>query len=79
MEGAKKTTPFVKGGISMKEFMAKNPKQLDLCLRLLYSEQVPFAVTVEETDKRKIVYCITIKVEDEKVKELEEKYRILIS
>lgn len=63
----------------MKEFIARNPKQLDLCLRLLYTECIPFVVTVGETDKRRIIYCIAIDVDERKTDELKEKYRILIS
>ncbi len=63
----------------MNGFLAKNPKQLDLCLRLLYAEHIGFIVKVEETAKRKIVYKVFAKADIEKLSELEEKYRILIS
>lgn len=63
----------------MKEFMARNPKQLDLCLRLLYAERVPFIVKVIETDKRKIVYAVSTQVDEQTYEMLREKYRILIS
>ncbi len=63
----------------MKIFIAKNPKQLDLCLRLLYAERIPFTVGIIETNKKKIVYEVMTSISDEKSKELQEKYRILIS
>lgn len=63
----------------MKEFIAKNAKQLNLCLRMLYAENVSFAVTVKETDKRKIIYGVSVQVDDETFQQLKEKYRILIS
>ncbi len=63
----------------MNGFLAKNPKQLDLCLRLLYAEHIGFIVKVEETAKRKIIYKVFAKADIEKLSELEEKYRILIS
>ncbi|MEY8515373.1 hypothetical protein AALC25_00325 [Lachnospiraceae bacterium 29-84] len=63
----------------MKEFIAQNPKQLDLCLKLLYSENLEFIVKVDETEKRKIFYKICVKVEGQMYEELKEKYRILIS
>lgn len=63
----------------MRSFMAKNPKQLDLCLRLLYFEKVPFLVEVCETNKKKIAYEIKVEVTEQKMDELVEKYRILIS
>lgn len=78
---AKITRTYVEGGESeMKELIARTPKQLDICLRLLYAERTKFFVEVEETEKKKIMYVIRISVDDEqKAYELEEKYRILIS
>ena len=61
----------------MKNFVAVNPKQLDICLRLLYSENVRFHVEVKETNNRKIVYEIMGDADDETVEKLLEKYRIL--
>lgn len=63
----------------MKEFTAKNPKQLDLCLRLLYAERIGFSVRVYENIKKKIEYKVGIQATEQKIAELEEKYRILIS
>lgn len=63
----------------MREFTAKNPKQLDLCLRLLYAEHIQFYVRVRESTKKKIEYAIRAEVDEQKMNELEEKYRILIS
>lgn len=63
----------------MREFTAKNPKQLDLCLRLLYAEHESFFVKVRETTKKKIEYAISVEVSEQRMTELEEKYRILIS
>ncbi len=63
----------------MKTFIAKNPKQLDLCLRLMYSEGVDFKVRVVQTMKFKIVYQIDAWIDGDKANELERKYMILIS
>ncbi len=63
----------------MKSFLAKNPKQLDICLKLLYSEHVPFVVNITETTKKKVVYEITADAEEPIINKLMEKYRILIS
>lgn len=63
----------------MKTFLARNPKQLDLCLRLLYSERLIFSVRVVESAKKKIEYEIGVQAPEEKINELAEKYRILIS
>lgn len=63
----------------MHEFIANNPKQLDLCLKMLYAEKIDFLVHVDETNKRKIFYRITVEVDEVKKAELDERYRILIS
>lgn len=63
----------------MHEFIAKNPKQLDLCLRLLYAEDIPFNVRIRESNKKKIEYVIAVTVDDSFMAKLEERYRILIS
>ncbi|MCM1363414.1 MAG: hypothetical protein NC215_00320 [Ruminococcus sp.] len=61
----------------MRALLAKNPKQLDLCLRLLYAENIKFTVKVCENEKCKIVYSIYVKANAETFQKLEEKYRIL--
>ena len=78
---AKPTAPLMERRRSnMRELLAKTPKQLDICLRLLYAEKVKFIVEVTETENKKIVYKIGISAQDkQKALELEEKYRILIS
>lgn len=58
---------------------AKNGKQLDICLRLLYAEHVQFLVHVYETDAGKIAYRVTVDADKQTVEVLREKYRILIS
>ena len=63
----------------MDKLIARNPKQLDLCLRMLYAEGILFNVRVVETEKRKIAYEISIKTDEHVVEMLREKYRILIS
>ncbi len=63
----------------MNELLAFTPKQLDLCLKLLYAEHVGFSVDVFETEKRKIAYLVTVEGDEQTVEMLKEKYRILIS
>ncbi len=64
----------------MKELLAKNPKQLDICLKLLYAEHVKFSVEVTETATKKIVYLVSAYGLDKLAENvLEEKYHILIS
>ncbi|MFI3115321.1 MAG: hypothetical protein R3Y12_04175 [Clostridia bacterium] len=63
----------------MNNFIAKNPKQLDICLRFLYAEKVDFMVDVVENNKHKIEYDIKVELEQEAYDVLREKYRILTS
>lgn len=77
-EHAKISSPVTEV-IVMKELFAKNPKQLDICLRLLHAEEIMFTVHVHETAKRKIYYGIAITVDTDKFIEIENKYRILTS
>ena len=51
----------------MKEFRAKNPKQLDLCLKLLYAEHMGFSVSVSENIKKKIEYVIIVDADEQKI------------
>lgn len=62
----------------MKVLIAKNPKQLDLCLRLLYAENIRFMVEVIKNDKQKVMYEICVNIDGEAFKKLENKYRTLI-
>ncbi len=63
----------------MNDFIAKNPKQLDLCLRLLYAERIGCNVKISETNKGKIIYIIKAEADDETIELIKDKYRILIS
>lgn len=63
----------------MKTFLAKNPKQLDICLKMLYSEHIEFMVRIKENDRKKIEYNIIANTDEKVIDELLEKYRILIS
>ena len=61
--------------------IAKNKHQLDLCLRLVFKEDISYTVIVSETDdaKRKIFFRIKIVGEETTVTNLVERYRIMIS
>lgn len=65
----------------MNMLIAKNPKQLDIGLRLLYAEKVKFQVQVDENEYGRIYYSIHIDrtLSENDTKLLMEKYRILIS
>lgn len=59
--------------------IAKNPKQLDIALRLLYAEKIGFSVAVCETQKGKIFYRVNLVSDELIAADLQEKYRILTS
>lgn len=63
----------------MRYLIAKNPKQLNLCLRMLYAEGVKWTVDIVEDNNSKIRYKIGVDANEEQFLLLREKYRILIS
>lgn len=63
----------------MNGFKAYNPRQLDICLKMLYADGIDFTVKVAETSKGKIVYNICIVVSEDVMEKLQERYRIMIS
>lgn len=63
----------------MRYLYARNPKQLDICLRLLYAENIAFSVEIHETLKDKIIYYIGVLVDGDKMADLERKYKIMVS
>ena len=63
----------------MREFIAKNSKELGICLKLLYAENVKFYVDVHENDKKKIYYSIEVDTDEQRREAIREKYRILTS
>lgn len=63
----------------MKKFIAKNPKQLDICLKLMYMENVRFSISVTQPSKRKIVYEVYASIDGIAGDDLERKYNVLIS
>ena len=62
----------------MKELYAKTPKQLDICLRLLFAEGIKFSIQVYKSDKKKIYYGITMAADDETCQAMSEKYDTMI-
>lgn len=63
----------------MYDFVARNGKQLTVCLKLLYMEKVPYTVKVEEDNKGKVIYIVEVDLEPKQLAELREKYRVMIS
>lgn len=58
---------------------ARNPKQLDICLRLLYAERMEFELQVCENEKKKIFYRISVLSTEERYLAVKEMYRVMIS
>lgn len=62
----------------MKEIICKNARQLDICLRMLYAENIGFQVNVFENEKRKICYGVTPETDDDRIAVFEEQFKMLI-
>lgn len=60
-------------------FVAKNSRQLGICLKMIYDEKLKYSVTVYENEKRKIEYEVMAVADKELAEKLKERYRILIS
>lgn len=60
-------------------FRAVNDKQLGICLRMLYAEQLDPFVKVVLNEKDKIEFHIRINADEQLYDELIERYKILIS
>ena len=62
------------------KLVAKNDKELDICLKMLYSKGLNnFPITVAETEKGKIYFEVPFSVTDETFEKLEQTYKILIA
>jgi len=63
----------------MKEITAKNTRQLDMLLRVLFAEKIgiQFKIRAVKTDANKFSYLVEVETDDAKIKELEERLRIL--
>lgn len=74
-----KALPIKKGARYMNDFIAKNAKQLDLCLRMLYAEKCEFTVTVQENSAGKIYYGVNVTADEGKKTKLREIYSRILS
>ncbi len=63
----------------MKDFIAMNAKQLDLCLKMLFAEGIEPAVKTLRNGKGKIYYRIGVNIDDATYNKLSERYSIMIS
>ena len=61
----------------MQEFIIRGAQPLDRCLKMLFSNSVPFHVRVFQDEKEHIVYRVIVCVSNRKFDELFEMYRIL--
>lgn len=60
-------------------FLATNDKQLGVCLRMLYAENIqPFVETVMN-EKNKIEFHVSINANEDTKEMLNERYQIMIS
>lgn len=65
----------------MKELIAKNFKQLVICLKFLHAEKIEYLAIniIEDVSNKKIIYQIVVDTDDDTYEVVKEKYRILIS
>ena len=62
----------------MNYLIAKNDKQLGVCLKFLYSERESFKVDVFMNEKQKIEFHIVVETNETRFNELKAKYETLI-
>ena len=60
-------------------FVAKNDKQLGICLRMLFAENLQYRVRVVMNDKNKVGFQIQAFVTKDEFEKLNRRYEILIS
>jgi len=58
----------------VKVFKIRGAKKLDLCLRMLHSEGIPFTVNITENEKQKIVYNVSVDVDEQTFDNLKERF-----
>ena len=63
----------------MNRFLAKNDKQLGICLRMLYADGFQGVVKTVKNGKEKIEFHISITSDQETFELLEKRYETLIS
>lgn len=63
----------------MEYFLAKNDKQLGLCLRMLFVEGIQPTVQTVLNKKNKIEFHVKITADEELKNKLTERYQIMIS
>ena len=63
----------------MHYFKAINDKQLGVCLRMLFADDIRYFVETKMNDKGKIEFLIGVDVSQSKFEMLRKRYEILIS
>lgn len=77
---AKFTPPIMERRYNaMDYFLAKNNKQLGICLRMLFAEDIQGTVKTVMNGKDRIEFHIYANVDEQMMKTLLDRYRILIS
>lgn len=77
---AKSTTPIVERRYEAVSYLlAKNDKQLGVCLRMLYAEKIQGTVKTVMNEKGRIEFHIHANVDEQMMKSLLDRYEILIS
>ena len=62
----------------MHRFVAKSDKQLGLCLKLLFTEQIKGRVELELTEKNRVIYLIYVDIDNAAWDKLNSNYNVLI-
>lgn len=63
----------------MRTLIAKNDKQLGLCLRLLFNRKVEYSVETLKNAKQKIEFHVELHTDDQTGTDIEQCYKDLIS
>jgi len=75
----KRNSYYGKEVLFMDYFIAVNDKQLGVCLRMLYAENIQAFVETVRNDKGKIEFHISIDADEQTTMKLLERYDILTS
>lgn len=59
-------------------FKCFNYRQLGICLKLLYLQNLDFTVKVEEDEKSRIIYSVSTIVDEDKADMVEHAYLIMV-
>jgi len=69
----------LRGVYLVKNFTMRSAKKLDICLRMLYSEDISFTVNIRENEKQKIMYNVSVDVDEQTFTKLKTRLETLSS